>query len=63
MNTSQKCNCCMHEEVCAKSSKYKEYCKEMVTVSNSYDSDFEVNIKCKHFKQKSETLRNGRCEE
>ena len=50
----------MHEEVCAKSSKYKEYCKEMVTVSNSYDSDFEVNIKCKHFKQKSETLRNGR---
>ena len=50
----------MHEEVCAKSSKYKEYCKEIVNVSNSYGSDFEVNIKCKHFNQKSATLRNSR---
>ena len=59
MNISQKCNCCMHEEVCAKSSKYKEYCQAMVNVSNSYGSDFEVSIKCKYFKPKSATLKNG----
>ena len=59
MNISQKCNCCMHEEVCAKSSKYKEYCKAIVNAGSGFCGDFEVSIKCKHFKPKSATLRNG----
>lgn len=62
MNISQKCNCCMHEEVCAKSSKYKEYCKAIVNASSSYSNDFEVNIKCKHFTTKSYTLKRGATE-
>lgn len=58
MNISQKCNCCTHEEVCAKSSKYKEYCTAMVNVSKSYGNDFEVSIKCKYFTTKS-SFRRG----
>lgn len=58
MNLIQKCNCCTHEEVCVKSSKYKEYCKAMVNVSNSYGNDFEVSVKCKHFTAKSSFRRS-----
>lgn len=56
MNISQKCNCCIHEEVCSITNKYYEYRTSIVNVANSYGDDFEVSIKCKHCKPKSTKL-------
>ena len=49
MVISQKCNCCMHENVCAKSDKYKQSCIEVSNCIDSYRADIDVSIKCAHF--------------
>lgn len=57
MNISQKCNCCMHEEVCSNTDMYKKACENIV---NSFTCKglVSVSITCKHFKanQQSKTV-------
>lgn len=55
---TQKCNCCIHEEVCIKSEAYKYACRHIMhNVPNDIANMISGNIKCKHFQPKSTTIR------
>lgn len=54
MVISQKCNCCMHEEICSKSDSYKLACKSIKDNIGYFENGLiDVNIKCNHFVPKS----------
>lgn len=49
----QKCNCCTHEDVCAKSIQYKKACENIQNAIDCFDKDFLiVDVKCRHFTPK-----------
>lgn len=55
----QECNCCTHEEICAKSIQYKKACEKIQNAIDSFDEDLlVVNVKCRHFIPKT-TQRRG----
>ena len=59
MVLTQKCNCCVHEEVCRKKDAYKTACKQVVHNIPTHIVDaMSVSVSCKHFQPKSAT-RNG----
>ena len=59
MNTSQKCNCCVKENVCKYKVEYEHDCRNLV--SSIVGKTTEISVKCKEFMPKSTTreLQNG----
>ncbi len=56
MTISYKCNCCAHENVCAKTESYKSACKKINDVTGAYEAGLvSVSIKCEHFMSKTAT--------
>lgn len=54
MTISQKCNCCIHEDICAKKPAYEGACRRINTeVGTSNQNLVTVNISCKYFYAKS----------
>lgn len=52
MIISQKCNCCMHNEVCSKKSLYEGICRDMKSVlTESRNELVSVSVNCKYFSQ------------
>ncbi|MBO5019056.1 MAG: hypothetical protein J6D52_00170 [Clostridia bacterium] len=49
MTISQKCNCCMHEEVCSKRNVYSDGCKNIAEAVKHLGCEFDIHIKCPHF--------------
>ena len=55
MTISQKCNCCMHEEVCNRKAAYEGACRRINTEIGTSNQDLvSVNISCKYFYAKEE---------
>lgn len=50
MITSQKCNCCMHNEVCSKKALYEGICRDMKSIlTESREELVSVSLNCKYF--------------
>ncbi|MDD3410290.1 MAG: hypothetical protein PHY12_05730 [Eubacteriales bacterium] len=49
MNTSQKCNCCVHEMVCKEKEMYESAVRKIYFAALDYMNIAEYSIKCKHF--------------
>lgn len=56
MNISQKCNCCIKEDVC----RYKEqYVSNCESIKRATSAITEVSIKCKHFEKIHQIAMRG----
>ena len=50
MIISQKCNCCMHNEVCSKKALYDGICRDMKSIlTESRNELVSVSMNCKYF--------------
>ena len=50
MIITQKCNCCIHEEICTKSELYKVACRQIShNIPNTIKDILSVSVSCKHF--------------
>lgn len=55
---TDKCNCCAHENVCAKTESYKNACKAINDAANAFEIGLlSVSIRCEHFMAKIATPR------
>lgn len=60
MNLSQKCNCCIHENVCSKKSQYNSACNRISNAVDYTEKDLViVDIKCNHFAPHSVVFKGG----
>ncbi len=60
MTISQKCNCCMHEDVCSKKVQYESTCNRISSAVDYSEKDLlMVNVKCAHFIEKSGIKKGG----
>lgn len=60
MIIAQKCNCCIHEEICTKSELYKVACRQIVhNIPTSMVDMLSVSVSCKHFYPKETTGENS----
>ena len=59
MVISQKCNCCMHQEVCGKCGNYMAVCSKIKNEVGYFEERLvNVEIKCPHFREKQPTVKN-----
>lgn len=50
MIINQKCNCCMHNEVCSKKALYEGMCRDMKSIlTESGEELVSVSLNCKYF--------------
>lgn len=59
MTIAQKCNCCIHEEICNKKDAYVNACKQVkhnIPV-HILDNIMSINISCKYFQAKAATTK------
>lgn len=50
MIISQKCNCCIHNEVCSKKALYEGVCRDMKSIlTESREKLVSVSLNCKYF--------------
>lgn len=57
MNISQKCNCCIKEDVCRYKERYKSDCENIKRETSDIT---EVSIKCKYFEKINQTVLRGK---
>ena len=59
MIISQKCNCCMHNEVCSKKALYEGICRDMKSIlTESRNELVSVSMNCKYFVENKPTVKN-----
>lgn len=52
MVISQKCSCCIHNQVCSKKALYEGVCRDMKSIlTESREELVSVSLNCKHFSQ------------
>ena len=50
MVISQKCNCCMHNQVCSKKALYEGICRDMKSIlTESREELVSVSLNCKYY--------------
>jgi len=59
MIISQKCNCCMHNEVCSKKALYEGICRDMKSIlTESRNELVSVSMNCKYFVENKPIVKN-----